>query len=1654
MLKSLTIITPSHLPILRVVMRFVFPALTITLTLLAWALLQSSAPSSAATPQSIPGPCEAGYVAPTPASVAVSDVPIEVTSTSADYFVLYIKHIRGAVPFYVPISVTLGEDGKTTLTDNLKPLSADRYRVEKYQIAQPGDLDGDCVDDVVEQKNLGARNPLNAGESIDISVGRVAIDSHTTFKTLSYQGDWSTGILRYLLPELKGQKYVKFWILKADTDKPIVYFQNTNNHLYHDSFGKLLGLRDEGYGRTVTGELAYHPNAVASNGSLGVYRYQLEPSAFNLTDSLWMVEKYNEILASAMPVLDNNLGFYINHSGHIAHYRANQSKVDASRIDILLEQEVLPDVSFTPLNEGEGYGRLRLMEEDERPGPRDIAIYKTLPNDLPRVAGTITVVQQTPLSHVNLRAMQNGLPNAFIRDALKDDAVKALIGSHVYYAVTADGYTIRAATKSEVDAHYNKSRPAATQTLQRDLTVKQITALKDVSFDDWAAFGVKAANMAELSKLGLPDGTVPVGFAVPFYFYDEFMKANDLYSEVDEMLADSDFQSDYDEQENELKKLRKKIKKAKTPTWIITALEKMHATYSTSTSLRYRSSTNNEDLPSFNGAGLYDSKTQDPDETDEDGIDKSIKGVWASLWNYRAFLERDFHRVDHKSVAMGVLVHPNFSDERVNGVAVSYDPVTHLDDMYYVNSQVGEDLVTNPDAYSQPEQLLLDSSGAATVLSRSNLATSSQLLMTDAQMKQLRNNLKTIHDRFATLYEVKAGDDYAIEIEFKITSANKLAIKQARPWIFTEPLIFTPTVTVSFASTPVTEGTALELEVARAGGALSVPLTVDLAWSETGQMLGASPPASVTIPSNQARTTLIAPIVDDAEDELASVITVNIGASGEYTIGNPASATATVEDDDLPAISARAVASKITEGEPAVFEFTRIGIGLDQPLTVNVKVSETGDTLDSVATTSVVSFAANAATTTLSLDTVDDTDTEKSSVVKVQISDGIGYSVASPASAAVTVQDDEPSALPGPRVSVATDHSVPDRAAFAITIYAWTPTEGAVSMSLSGPDAGHFYVYDWVKMLVFNRQSYDFPSDANGDGVYEVDVTVSDSLAGSTTIRLYFTVTSDELIAKAQAKWDALSLDERAAILPDAERSLLAPSFTELQTSVKAAVLRLARQNKLSSTSAPVATATTTIATSTTATTTAPTPEVSITGGDSVTEGGSAVFTLNANPAPTSDISVKVTVSQSGDFGVTTGSQTVTIPANGTSTLSVPTIGDSVDEPDGSVTATLESGGGYTISSGAGAATVSVADDDDPPGYTPPADLVANVRSYIAETHLGQIHVNRWKQVLMGLGVETYPGLTAMKSTEAKTYSDKGWKRWDPVVTELKKAEDAKSAATPTATTTPKATPVISVIGGSGVTEGGDAVFTLSASPAPASDLSVKVTVSQSGDYGVATGAKTVTIGTGGSATLSVPTTGDSLDEPDGSVTATINSGGGYTISGTQGAATVSVADDDVPEISVSGGSGVTEGDDAVFTLSASPAPHSNLSVKVTVSQSGDYGVATGAHTVTVGTGGSATLTVATTGDSADEPDGSVTATINAGNGYTISGSQGAATVSVEDDDVPVISVSGGSGVTEGDNAVFTLSASPAPASDLSVKVTVSQSGNYGVAAGAQTVTI
>ena len=178
-----------------------------------------------------------------------------------------------------------------------------------------------------------------------------------------------------------------------------------------------------------------------------------------------------------------------------------------------------------------------------------------------------------------------------------------------------------------------------------------------------------------------------------------------------------------------------------------------------------------------------------------------------------------------------------------------------------------------------------------------------------------------------------------------------------------------------------------------------------------------------------------------------------------------------------------------------------------------------------------------------------------------------------------------------------------------------------------------------------------------------------------------------------------------------------------------------------------------------------PTPEISIASDGDVTEGTAASFTISASPTPAADLSVNVSVSQSGDYGVTTGAKTITIPTSGSYTLTVATTDDSTDEADGSVTATVSSGTGYTVSTSASAATAAVFDNDDPPSICNlPADAitVTEVTGWrdALDTTKAAAGIKRWNRVLATLGVDT--GEKPMSAALAQAVSN--WlknTRWD-----------------------------------------------------------------------------------------------------------------------------------------------------------------------------------------------------------------------------------------------------------------------------------------------------
>jgi len=619
--------------------------------------------------------------------------------------------------------------------------------------------------------------------------GAANVHTMAKFRELSYLGE------EVLVDtHLADWEFVKFQIESADGDDPKLYFLNTNKFRGHPMFMEAIGVggrggRGGGRGRggqepgkmRMRGVLVYRPMLMSPSGNPGLFTFEFEP---NDSYAYKMIRIAYDQLTEHAKILRGNLSYNLLPRSKQQWEKEPELYVKGN-LPVFHAEDVYGEVGFLPLNKAESYGRLRLMKSGERPGPRDIVIYRSLPNEMPRVAGVLTGFRQTPLSHVNLRAVQDKVPNAFLVGAAEDPAIKKLIGKYVYYKVSDGGYELREASSAEVDKHFAAMRPKTSQVPPRDLSIKEIRTFGEIGFDQADSFGVKAANLASLRRFGLGDKMTPNGYAVPFAFYDAFMKHNDFYAMARRMMATADFREDASIRERSLKEFRKAVKKGKLPTWMKEAFAEVRQKFG-GQSIRCRSSTNNEDLPGFSGAGLYDSFTHKPDEG---ALGKSIRQVYASMWNFRAFEEREFFRIDHMVAAMGVVLHKNTKGERVNGVAVSKDVLYQAQHrgmhLFYVNAQQGEDLVTNPDEASIPEELLLSPRNPRRdrVLQYSNRTGHEVSLLNPLQREDLRRCIRILTNRFARLYDREDDPDFAMEVEFKVRSNGKILIKQARPWI-------------------------------------------------------------------------------------------------------------------------------------------------------------------------------------------------------------------------------------------------------------------------------------------------------------------------------------------------------------------------------------------------------------------------------------------------------------------------------------------------------------------------------------------------------------------------------------------------------------------------------------------------------------------------------------------------------------------------------------------------------------------------------------------------------------------------------------------------------------------------------------------------------
>lgn len=471
---------------------------------------------------------------------------------------------------------------------------------------------------------------------------------------------------------------------------------------------------------------------------------------------------------------------------------------DISRLSI---DSIYRNQTYQPLNRKKAYGYLRKVAVKDFSKvnfrPDDIILTDGLPNDFPLVSGIITTQFQTPLCHINILSTNRGTPNAAWKTAWNDANVAALIDEWIYYEVNEDSIILRKADVSTKLAYENQKKNRKTIVLEKDVKVNHMVEMRNLSYQKTSLVGGKAANFAEMMKITTDGGqklNMPEGaFAIPVYFYVQHIEKNGLMPLIEAILMDKTLQNDRKQLDSALKVLRKKIKDAPIDENFLQEVKKRIRKNGLSyKAYRFRSSTNAEDIPGFNGAGLYDSKTGilgDKEKT----IDKAIKQVWASLWNVRAFEEREYFAIDQRSVAMGVLVHRAFGDEELNGVAITKNIYRKDYPSFTINAQKGEvSVVLPPSDTIICEQFLINFSGyvsgideiAIEYISNSSLNEGKPLL-TEKEIVTLAQYLKAIkkHYYYRTSYGLKASDyyEFGMDVEFKLEAkTRKLYVKQAR----------------------------------------------------------------------------------------------------------------------------------------------------------------------------------------------------------------------------------------------------------------------------------------------------------------------------------------------------------------------------------------------------------------------------------------------------------------------------------------------------------------------------------------------------------------------------------------------------------------------------------------------------------------------------------------------------------------------------------------------------------------------------------------------------------------------------------------------------------------------------------------------------------
>lgn len=615
---------------------------------------------------------------------------------------------------------------------------------------------------------------------------------------------------------LPGARSVKTIIDRVDGNR--LYFINTAKYPLHYEFASthlsavndlpVIANQGEFNENYLSDQRRFYLGTITYYEGAGKWAYEITPYD---TATPAMLEEIFALVRAASYFGDE---LYFHPTG--AEVEAVAAQLPDS-IPILTSDELYAGVTYQPLNLGTSTGILRFHTAAEVDGNytpfREIVVLDAVPNDISIVSGIITAQFQTPLAHINVLSVNRGTPNMALRDATTLPDLVALQDKWVELTVGAFEWHIREITQAEGEEWWEKNKPTPLVVQPMDLSVTDLREVSEMIDPELSlaegiskaipAFGAKATNFGALKDAQLSgafeelpeidgDGPIAAGFGIPMYFYDQFMKDNGLYDRITALMAAPDW-ADPVHRGQTLDAFKDELRDKPVRQEVVDAVIARAAELFPGENIRFRSSTNSEDLGTFTGAGLYNSETGVPGiESDmKDSVAWAMKKVWSQVWNPRAYEEREYFSMNHLDVGMALLVHANFPEEESQGVAITNNPfdTTGTLPAFFINAQIGNADVVTPELGESPEAYLhyFHNPGQPIVYTqRSSLVPEGQTVLDASQAQRLGIALNAIHRYFASAYSTP-GQWYALEVDFKFDDKfnpgfPQLFIKQARPY--------------------------------------------------------------------------------------------------------------------------------------------------------------------------------------------------------------------------------------------------------------------------------------------------------------------------------------------------------------------------------------------------------------------------------------------------------------------------------------------------------------------------------------------------------------------------------------------------------------------------------------------------------------------------------------------------------------------------------------------------------------------------------------------------------------------------------------------------------------------------------------------------------